>query len=318
MKSKKSVIITGGAGFIGSHISSRLLQDGYKAIVLDNLSTGKEKNLPKGVELIKFSLEKSSCYDKLKQVRCDAVFHLAGQSSGEASFKDPFYDLRSHVMSTFLLLEWCKAKRVRRFMYSSSMSVYGKPDYLPVDEKHPLKPRTYYAAGKAAAESYIALYNNTFGMDTTILRFFSVYGPGQNLDNKMQGMLSIYLSYMLEGKPIIVKGPGNRFRDFVYIDDVVEAWCRVFNKPITFGKTYNVASGIKTTVYNLLSSLKKACGFHNYPIRFSEGTPGDQFGIVGDSRSLYGDLHWKPQVGILEGIQKTVDFERRRFCIEKK
>ncbi|HAH21851.1 MAG TPA: hypothetical protein DCL49_13245 [Candidatus Omnitrophica bacterium] len=317
MRNKKRIIVTGGAGFIGTHIVYRFLREGYKIVVLDNLSTGKKINLPNDAEFIRFSIERERDYDKLRYMCCDAVFHLAAQSSGEASFSDPYYDFRSHVLGTFLLLEWCRSRKVRRFIYSSSMSVYGAPRYLPVDEAHPLQPKTYYAAGKAAAENYINLYNNMFGMHTTILRLFSVYGPGQNFDNKIQGMLSIYLSYLLEGAPIVVKGSGKRFRDFIYIDDLVEAWWRAFYKPITFGKTYNVASGKMTTVLKLLKLLQSACAFNKYPIRFKRGTPGDQFGIVGDAAMLYRDLRWKPAVNVKIGIQETVDFEKRRLGIEE-
>lgn len=317
MRNKKHIILTGGAGFIGTHIAHRFLREGYRVIVIDNLSTGKKENLPNDVDFLKFSIEKERDYDKLRHVRPDAVFHLAAQSSGEASFLNPHYDVSSHVIGTFLLLEWCRSKKIRRFIYSSSMSVYGAPRYLPVDEAHPLEPKTYYAAGKAAAENYINLYHNTFGMRTTIFRLFSVYGPGQNLDNKLQGMLSIYLSYLLEGVPIIVRGQDKRFRDFIYIDDLVQAWWMALRKPITFGKTYNVASGERTTVCRLLKLLQSACSVRDYPVRFKRGTPGDQFGIVGDIAALQSDLCWKPEVNIRVGIQRTVDSEKRRLGIEE-
>jgi UDP-glucose 4-epimerase len=306
------IIVTGGAGFIGSHIASRLISEGYKVTVLDNLSTGKEANVPQGADLIKIDLGQETSYDYLKNITCDAVFHLAGQSSGEASFKDPFYDLRSHVMSTFCLLDWCKKNGIPRFLYSSSMSIYGDPSYLPIDENHPLQPKTFYAAAKISAESHVKLYQ-TLGINTTIFRLFSVYGQGQNLANKMQGIVSIYLSYMFENTPIIVKGSKDRFRDFIYIDDVVEAWMISFDNPITYGKVYNVGSGKKTKVEDLLSILKNLFGNQDYPVEYRDGTPGDQFGVVADIKQITRDLKWSPKVDLQEGLKKMIDFEKGKL-----
>ncbi len=311
MRFNKHVIVTGGAGFIGSHIAQRLLFEGYKVTILDNLSTGKEENIPKDADFVKIDLTQNTVSKFLNKIACDAVFHLAGQSSGEMSFRDPFYDLQSHIMSTFWLLEWCKNKGVKRFIFSSSMSIYGNPEYLPVDENHPHHPKTFYAAAKISAEAYIKLYQ-TLGINTTIFRLFSVYGPGQNLNNKLQGMVSIFLSYMLEKASLIVKGSKERFRDFVYIDDVVDAWLIAFNNPITYGNIYNLASGKKTTVETLLETLKSSFGYVDYPIEFKEGTLGDQFGVLADTKRIMKELNWKPNVYLKKGIRKTVEFEKRR------
>ena len=307
----KNAIVTGGAGFIGSALARVLIRDGWSVLVMDNISTGMESNIPQGADFLKIDLGSGDSYKELEGVNCDAVFHLAGQSSGEGSFKDPLYDLRSHVMSTFYLLDWCKSKGVSRFIYSSSMGVYGDPNYLPVNETHPLQPKSFYAASKAAAEAYITLYR-TMGIDTTILRLFNVYGPGQNLDNKVQGMASIYLSYMLEDVPIIVKGSKGRFRDFVYIDDVVEACMSCFHNPVSSGKTYNVASGQKTRVEDLINTLKACFNMPDYPVEYKEGTAGDQFGIVGDNSLIARDLKWSPKIDIQTGLRNMVDSEKAR------
>ena len=312
MKARRHLIVTGGAGFIGSHLAARLLAEGHEVSVLDDLSTGRLENIPSGARFIEVDLGKQDEYRKIDQLSGDAVFHLAGQSSGEASFLDPLGDLRSHVLSTFWLLEWCREKRVRRFVYASSMSVYGDPQYLPVDEQHPLQPKTFYAAGKIAAEAYISLYR-TLGIDTTIFRLFSVYGPGQNLENRMQGMVSIFLSYLLEGKPLIVKGSGERFRDLVYIDDVVAAWLSAWQNPASYGKLYNVASRRKTRVVDLVEALKQAMGQPRHPVEYLEGTPGDQFGIIGANTLIAQDLHWQPRVDLQAGLNQLVRFEKGRL-----
>lgn len=312
MKARRHLIVTGGAGFIGSHLAARLLADGHEVSVLDDLSTGRLENIPSGARFIKVDLGKQDEYRKLDQLSGDAVFHLAGQSSGEASFLDPLGDLRSHVLSTFWLLEWCREKRVRRFVYASSMSVYGDPQYLPVDEQHPQQPKTFYGAGKLGAEAYIRLHR-TLGIDTTIFRLFSVYGPGQNLENRMQGMVSIFLSYLLEGKPLIVKGSGERFRDLVYVDDVVAAWLSAWQNPASYGKLYNVAGGQKTRVVDLVEALKQAMGQPRHPVEYLEGTPGDQFGIIGANTLIAQDLHWQPRVDLQTGLNQLVSFEKGRL-----
>lgn len=310
MKNRRRVIVTGGAGFIGAHLSRRLLSEGYRVTVLDNLFTGKKENIPQEADFIKVDLGRESARSILEKIEGDAVFHLAGQSSGEASFVDPPYDFRSHVVSTFRLLEWCKKKRILRFLYASSMSVYGDPDYLPLDEEHPLRPKTFYAAGKISAEAYIRLYQG-LGINTTILRLFSVYGPGQNLENKMQGMVSIYLSYMLENAPLVVKGSSERFRDFIYIDDAIDAWLACFNNSTSYGKTYNVGSGEQTKVKDLIICLKAIFG-RDYLVKYTKGTPGDQFGVVADIRKIKRELKWKPRVNLGDGLDKMVSYEKGR------
>ncbi len=305
----KHFLVTGAAGFIGSVLSARLVRDGHQVTIIDDLSTGKTGNIPDRCEFIQMELGA----DDLKVLHgrtFDAVFHLAGQSSGEASFLDPEKDFRSHVTSTFDLLKWCKENSVDRFIYASSMSVYGDPVTLPVSEKADIQPKTYYAAGKAAAENYIRLFQ-TLGLNTTILRFFNVYGPGQNLDNMRQGMASIYLAYMLKGDTVQIKGSKDRFRDFLYIDDLVDAWLKVYENPVTWGQTYNLCAGEKTTVETLINQLRDAFGEAAYPIEYLEGTPGDQFGLYGDNAKICKDIGWTPQVNLQQGLRKMVERTRQ-------
>ena len=304
--------MTGGAGFVGSHIASRLASSGHKITVVDNLSNGTEDNIPSLAEFIRMDLSREKEFSKLKYLPCDAVFHLGAQSSGTLSFEDPLVDLQSHVLATFFLLEWCKQNGTKRFLFSSSTTTYGDPLYLPLDEDHPQQPKTYYAAGKIACEAYIKLFQ-TMGIETTILRLPNVYGPLQNLANKDQGMISIYLSYMLEERPIIVKGKLERFRDFIYIDDVVAGFLLALDHPKTFGKIYNLASGKKTTVREILDGLIRAFGYADYPIEITDGTPGDQFGVVCSTTLINRDMEWQAQIGITEGLTKTVGFEKRRL-----
>jgi UDP-glucose 4-epimerase len=312
MTEEGRVLVTGGAGFIGSHLAKKLIQEGYHVFVIDDLSTGRKRNIPEAAEFIELDLSLNNSFDELQDLHLDAIFHLAAQSSGALSFEDPHADLRSHIFSTFHLLQYCLKFKVHRFLYASSATVYGDPMYLPVDENHPQHPQTYYAAGKISAEAYVNLFNS-LGVNTTILRMPNVYGPGQNLENKNQGMVSIYLSFMLENNPIVVKGLPTRFRDFIYIDDVIHAWIKAHKKPEAYGKTYNLASGKKSSVDDILKELARAFDMPQYPIVFDSGTPGDQIGMVCDISRISEDLNWNPETDLKTGIKKTVEYERRRL-----
>jgi UDP-glucose 4-epimerase len=316
MSKSRHCLVTGGAGFIGSHLVERLLAQGHKVTVVDNLSNGSEDNVPEQAELIKADLSNERELCSLESISCDVVFHLAAQSSGALSFEDPLADLQSHVLATYFLLEWCRKNGVKRFLFSSSTTVYGDPLYLPVDENHPQQPKTYYAAGKAACEAYIKLFQ-TLGIDTTIFRLPNVYGPGQNLENKDQGMISIYLSYFLENRPVIVKGSPERFRDFIYVGDVVDAFLMALDHPAAVGKIYNLASGSKTTVQDIVDSLVAIFGHSDYPIEIKDGTPGDQFGIVCNTGLIEETFGWRAQISIHEGLLRTTEFERKRLSHEE-
>lgn len=307
----RSVLVTGGAGFIGAAIARELLVRGHSVVIADNLSTGRRENVPSSATFVEMNLADRAAYASLERYDFDTVFHLGAQSSGEASFADPWYDFNSHATATFLLLEDCRRRGVRRFLYASSMSVYGDPEYLPVDEAHPTRPKTFYAAGKLAAESYLRLFS-TLGVVTTAFRMFSVYGPGQNLDNKMQGIASIYLSFILEGRPITVKGAKDRFRDLVYIDDVVAAWLAAWDNPAAHGQIYNLGTGAQTTVEALLQALTDSAGKPDYPVEFAAGTPGDQHGLVANRAKLTRDLGWTPRVDLRTGISRMTQFHIER------
>ena len=311
MKVPKHILVTGGAGFIGSALTRRLLAEGYNVTVVDNCSNGCKENVPEKAQFIKADLTKESTYRLLDNTAFDVVFHLSSQSSGTMSFEDPLGDMKSHLYATFSLLQLSLERKLSRFMFSSSTTLYGDTKVLPVNEDYPRNPKTYYATGKLACEEYIRFFSSQ-GLPTTIFRLPNVYGPGQNLKNKDQGMVSIYLSYILEGQPIIVKGSKDRFRDFIYIDDVVNGWMLAFKDDSTIGKTYNLASGKKSTVEQVLNGLKSACEQHDYPIKFCEGTPGDQLGLVADISKIKNELGFTPIIGLEEGLKLMFEMETKK------
>ena len=305
----RTALVTGGAGFIGSHLSARLLKEGWKVCIVDNLSTGFKENVPSGAEFIFLDLSKDDFAAALPRIHFDAVFHLAAQSSGEISFDDPVHDLKTNCLSTLILLDWCVKQGVKRFLYTSSMSIYGDQKIQPVNEAVLPAPKSFYGAGKLSSEGYLNVYSGT-GLSTTSLRLFNVYGSGQNMANLRQGMVSIYMAYILKGQPVLVKGAPDRYRDLVYIDDVISAYMACLDNPATFGRTYNVATGKKTTVRDLVEAELKAFGHDpaTYPVIYKGSTPGDTFGIVADIGNIKRDTDWSPKFSVQEGLKIMADW----------
>lgn len=297
----KTYLVTGAAGFIGSALAAQLVSQGNKVVTIDNLSTGYISNIPEGVTFIEGGCHDAEIINKLGSYSFEAIYHIAGQSSGEISFDDPVYDLQTNTQSTLLLLKYCIQSGCKKFIYASTMSVYGDQDILPVTEQSASNPKSLYGVGKLASEHYLRIYAG-FGLTTTCIRLFNVYGPGQNLENMRQGMVSIFLAQALQQQHIHVKGSCERFRDFVYIDDVVEAFIKSSDLEDN-GKysCYNVCSSTKTTIRELLEIIT---GLFNEKVSISvEGsTLGDQFGIYGSALAIQQSLNWKAKVPLREGL----------------
>ena len=305
---KKTYLVTGAAGFIGSALAQKIINIGHNVVSIDNLSTGNESNIPKGVDFIKGDCQSVEIINKLKNYKFEAIFHMAGQSSGEISFEDPVYDLQTNTQSTLLLLKLCKETGCSTFIYASTMSVYGDHDNLPVSENDSCKPKSFYAVGKLASENYLKLYSEK-NLRTTALRFFNVYGPGQNLTNMKQGMVSIFLSMALKNKQIKVKGDPNRFRDFIYIDDLVDAvWKSVNRNGLNF-EVINLCSGTKTKVKEVVENICNNIS-DNIEVNYIEGTPGDQFGIYGSAEYASKIIDWKSKVNFQEGMKAMISWAK--------
>lgn len=295
-------IVTGGAGFIGSHLCHRLLREGWSVVAVDNLSSGHARNLPAGVEFKWLDLTDEDAGLELPKEGADVVFHLASHVGQELSFERPLLDLKANAFSTMILLKWCLEHKVKQFIFASSMNVYGDPVHLPVTEATPVQPPSPYAVGKIASEYLCRIYQ-TLGVNTTSLRLFNVYGPMQDMRNMKQGMVSIYMAFVARKEPVLVRGSKDRFRDFISVHDVVDAFYRCVDER-AYGKVYNVATGRKTHVWELLDKIVKAFGYEpgEYPITFGDPTPRDQFGIYGDSSLLQKELGWTPRVALDDGL----------------
>jgi UDP-glucose 4-epimerase len=277
----EKVLITGVAGFIGSYVAARFLCEGYQVVGVDDLSNGNAENVPKGVQFINGDLSLKTTINDIPR-DCSYILHLSGQSSGEISFDDPVADLNTNAVSTVNLIRYGINNNARRIIYASSMSVYGNVENQPIKENHACAPLSCYGVGKFAAENYLRVYQHQ--IPYVAMRMFNVYGPGQDLENMRQGMVSIFLAQALETGRIEVKGSIERFRDFIYIDDVVEAWFRATTYSNVNNIVLNIGTGAKTTVNELLRILKMLVPGAEYYIQGA--TPGDQSGIFADNSEL--------------------------------
>jgi len=302
----KTFLVTGAAGFIGGALARKLLDGGHQVVTIDNLSTGFRANIPEGVLFIEGDCAEQKVVDQLNEFQFNAIHHIAGQSSGEISFEDPAYDLKTNALSTLLLLKYALTHGCRKFIYASTMSIYGDQPDSPVDEEADTAPKSFYAVGKIASEHYMRLYSQ-YGMCNTALRLFNVYGPGQNMANPKQGMVSIFLAQAVNNRKIIVKGSPNRYRDFVYIDDVVEAFMSANNINEQGYWFYNIGTGKRTTVNELLSLIEANHPF-GIEIDFGDSTPGDQFGIYADVSKSTKGIHWMPKTDLGTGLRKMIEW----------
>lgn len=295
------LVVTGVGGFIGSSIARRLFHDGYRIVGIDDFSTGDRNNVPSGIELVEADLAEVETA-KFLPTRAHAVLHLAGQSSGEASFDDPVADLEKNTVSTLRLIDYAIAAQAKRIVYASSMSVYGQTPDSPVSEENSPQPLSCYGASKSSAESYLRIFSHR--LPYVSMRMFNVYGPGQDLENLRQGMVSIYLAQALSSRRILVKGSAKRYRDFVYIDDVVEAWVRVLHREGPLNKALNIGTGVRTEVGALLEKIQRL--IPDTKVEFIDGTPGDQFGIYANTSRMKKWLEMDSTITLDEGLRRFI------------
>lgn len=305
----KTNVITGGAGFIGSRLAQRLIERGDTVYVLDDLSTGYVRNVP--TEAIFYQIDVGDI-GKLRTLDLprgvDTIYHFAGQSSGEASFDDPSGDIDRNYRATYNMLAAAELMTAERFIYSSSMSVYGDvgASVPVVSEDHDCNPASYYGCNKLASEKLIGVFSKRSRIKPTILRFFNVYGPGQNMKNMKQGMLSIYMSYLMNNSPVTVKGSLDRYRDFIYVEDLLDAVIGCEESESTFYEIFNLGTGIKTTVFELLKGLLAVFGKDDLEkwVVVEGSTPGDIKGFVADMAKLKNCIKWSPTYAIEGGIRE--------------
>jgi UDP-glucose 4-epimerase len=306
---EKLALVTGVAGFIGSHVARRLRAEGWRVVGVDDLSSGQRGNIPGDIDFIEGNLASPAVATSLPR-EPRAILHLAGQSSGEISFDNPVMDLKKNTLSTLNLIRYGIQNDCERFVYASSMSVYGNTANAPIREEHECSPLSCYGVGKLAAEHYLRVYEDQ--LPSICLRMFNVYGPGQDLANLRQGMVSIYVAQALVGGKIEVRGSLERYRDFIYIDDVVEAWWRAIISADALGRDINVGTGVRTTVRSLLDEICAQIPGTSYYVRGV--TPGDQTGIYADTTRMRACLGLQSFTPLAEGLERFLRWARGALC----
>ena len=279
------ILLTGGAGFVGSNVYKFLSEKKHDITVMDNMKTGFTSNLPKNVKLINIDCSDENILNINETFDC--IIHIAGQASKEGSFDDVFYDLNANTKSTLVLLEFAKKIKCSRFIFISTVCVYGGT-YNPgiYNENSAIKYDTFYSIHKHTSEKYLDLYKKYYNIDYTIFRLFTCYGPGQDLSNLKKGMVGIYLSQFLNNKDsIIVKGSLERYRDFIYVSDVAKIIEQSLENEKFYNNIFNLGSGKKTSIKELLEIMKKEGNF-NHNIVIEDRIIGDMVGCVSDNSKL--------------------------------
>lgn len=308
------VLVTGGCGFIGSHLVDRLIDLGKEVIVLDDLSTGFLENLYKEARFVKGDVRNVEDVKHAFEFKPDIVCHIAGQASNILSFIDPSNDIDINVYGTLNILKECIKHETPRLLYASSMAVYGHPKQLPINENHPAIPISYYGITKYAAERYIhstAERNDLdFDFNVTSFRMFNVYGPRQSLTNIYQGPATIFMANIFNNQPITIFGDGEQTRDFCYIGDVIDVWVLALENPKTFGEVFNIGCGYSISINKLADLVLSSFGLdrETYKVVYDKERPGDQRHMLSDISKIQKVFNWKPKIEIEEGIRETFEW----------
>ncbi len=299
-------LVTGGAGFIGSHITRTLLERGNQVRILDNFSSGKRENL-KGldVELIEGDLrDASKVAEAVKGM--DIVFHEAAFVSVPESMEKPLECLDVNVTGTSIVFEAARKAGIKRVVVASSAAVYGDSEAYPLSEETPLRQLSPYATSKRIDEKYAELFTNQFGLEVAALRYFNVYGPRQRPDSMYAAAVPIFIRRMLDNKPITIYGDGGQTRDLVNVRDVVQANLLASEHPAAPGKVFNVCTGVETRLLDLLDILYEI--FPNAPKHVhAEPRAGDIYRSIGTPKKIVETLGFKPNVTLAEGLKEAVE-----------
>jgi UDP-glucose 4-epimerase len=310
----KKALVTGGAGFIGSHLIEELLSRGLEVTSIDDYVAGKKENLKDFLGNPNF--REVNCdvtdYNKLKQYfeGIDIVFHQAA-SKKTICLNDPRRDLEINARGTFNVLELARDFGVKKVVHASTGSVYGEALYYPQDENHPLNPTSYYGVSKLAGEKYAKAFERLYDVDTTVLRYFHVYGPRQEYSD-VGGVVSIFIRRAIKNQPLIIFGDGTQQRSFTYVKDVVAANVLVALRKETKGECYNCASGIKVTVKDLADKVLASLGKADLKIEYADWTPGDIKVFDVDNSKLKG-LGFEFETDFDRGLSLTIDWFKEYF-----
>ena len=307
MGDAKKVLVTGGAGFIGSHLVDRLLELEYKVVVMDNLSTGKIKNLDSAAVFHHTDITQPAMGDIIQRERPDLVFHMAAQTSVTQSTKDPIKDADSNVLGTLRLIEASRRVGVEKVIYScTGGALYGDPETIPCPDDAPIAPISPYGMSKWVSEQYLHFYYRLYRLNFTSLRYGNVYGPRQDPHGEA-GVVSVFTQAMLEGKQPRIFGDGAQERDFVAVSDVVDAnIAAIYHGD---GKSMNISTGEATSVNRIFELLQDITGY-KWDALHAPNRAGEVYQISLDPSNAEQELGWSPKITLKEGLQMTVDYFR--------
>ncbi|MFF5212474.1 NAD-dependent epimerase/dehydratase family protein [Streptosporangium sp. NPDC000396] len=310
------ILVTGGAGFIGSTLVDRLLADGHEVAAVDDLSSGDRANLVDAARSPRFGLHEMDIRDPAliglaASFRPEVICHLAAQISVRKSVADPVHDARLNVEGTASVLTAAHRGGTRKVVFASSVAVYGKPEVIPVPGDAATDPRSPYAASKLSAEVYLATFKALYGIDYTTLVLSNVYGPRQSPDGEA-GVVAIFTNALLNGTPTVVYGEGAQTRDYVFVDDVVDGFVRACGDAGN-GRRFNLGTGVETTDRALHTLVAAAAGAPDKP-GGAEPRLGDLPAMAVDPAPAFEGLGWRPQTDLATGLKATVDWARTRLA----
>ena len=311
------VLVTGGAGFIGSHLVRLLLLNRYDVTVLDNVSTGTWAHLPQGKDTCtcwEMDIRDKAAREKIEQANFDVIVHLAAQTMVDVSINDPEFDASENVMGTVNILEAARHSGVKRIIFASTAAAYGDitPDRLPVREEEPLNPMSFYGLTKVTVEKYLKLYHDLYGLDYVALRFANVYGERQG-DTGEGGVISIFAKRIAKGQDITVFGEGKQTRDFIYAGDIAAGIMAAMNTE-QVNAVYNLSNQTETSLLELIALMAKATGRSVEP-KFAPPRDGDINRSMLCHEAALEKLGWQPSVALDEGLARTIAyFEKLVEC----
>jgi len=298
------VLVTGGAGFIGSNIVDGLIKEGHKTIVVDNLSTGKKENLNEKAEFYQLDIRGQELEKVFEENNITHVIHHAAQIDVQHSIKDPLFDAQNNILGTINVLEIAKNYEVDKIIYASSAAVYGEPDYLPVDEEHPIKAMSPYGITKHTPEHYIKMYSELYNLKYTIFRYSNVYGPRQDPKGE-GGVVSIFVDKMLAEERPVIFGDGEQTRDFIHVYDIVKANLLALEKGDNI--LVNISTESRDSVNDLVNYLNEILPYNLEAIN-EEARKGDILHSSlanGKAKELLG---WTPDYDLRAGLEQTVEY----------
>jgi UDP-glucose 4-epimerase len=301
------ILVTGGAGFIGSHVVDKFLEAGHKVIVVDDLSTGRRANLNPKAKFYDVDIRSQALKAIFEREKPEVVDHHAAQVDVRRSVADPIFDARVNILGSLNLLTCAHTYGVRKIIYiSSGGAIYGEPVALPCTEDHPIQPLCPYGASKYIIERYLYLYKQNYGLDYTVLRYGNVYGPRQDPSGEA-GVVAIFTGQMLKGESPTINGSGEQERDFVYVGDCAHANVLALDRGA--GRAYNLGTGRGTSINKIFAMLKHLTGYEREPV-YGSAKAGETFRIYLDAERAHEELAWRPRVTLQEGLQRTVAYFR--------